>query len=133
MDGFRYVHETDVRFRDLDTMGHVNNAVYATYLEEARVAYYDDVIDTSADDLGFVLAHFEIDYKRPIEHGETVAVGLRMSEVSDKSMTTEYRIEADGDLAAEAETVQVAVDEQGKATNLHEGWRRAVEEFEEGQ
>jgi len=130
MGEYPYVAEVDVRFRDLDPMGHVNNAVYASYLEEARVAYYDDVLGVGADELGFVLARLGIDYERPIRHGEGVRVGLRTAEVGDRSLTTEYRLEADGSVAATAESVQVAVDDNGDARSVPEGWRREIEGFE---
>ncbi|MCX2819355.1 MAG: acyl-CoA thioester hydrolase [Methanobacteriota archaeon] len=130
MEGYPYVTQLDVRFRDLDTMGHVNNAVYATYLEQARVAYYDDVLDLGIDELGFVLAHLEADYERPIHHGEEVRVGLRTADMGERSMRTGYRIEADGTLAATAETVQVAVDEDGNPRAVPEDWRSTVERFE---
>ncbi|MFP4189355.1 MAG: acyl-CoA thioesterase [Halobacteriales archaeon] len=130
MDDYPYVTEVDTRFRDLDLMGHVNNAVYASYLEEARVAYYDEVLDVGVDELGFVLAHLEIDYERPIQHGDEVSVGLRTADVSDKSMTTEYRVEADDAVAATAKSVQVAVDEDGVPRQVPDGWRRAIEDYE---
>jgi len=130
MDGYRYVTDIEVRFRDLDPLGHVNNAVYASYLEQARVGYYEEVVEVSVEEISFVLANLEIGYKRAIEHGEEVRVGVRTSEVGDKSMTTEFRVEADGELAAVGETVQVAVDEEGRPTELPDGWRRAVEEYE---
>jgi len=44
MEGFRYSLGIDVRYRDLDPVGHVNNAVYATYLEHTRTNYYADVL-----------------------------------------------------------------------------------------
>lgn len=133
MEGYPYVTEIEVRFRDLDPLGHVNNAVYASYLEQARVGYYEEVVGVGVDEISFVLANLEIEYNRAIEHGEEVRIGVRTSDIGDKSMTTEFRVEADGELAAVAETVQVAVDEQGGSTELPDGWRHAVEEHEESQ
>jgi acyl-CoA thioester hydrolase len=130
MEDYPYVTEVDVRFRDLDLMGHVNNAVYASYLEEARVAYYDDVIGVGVRELGFVLARLEIDYERPVRHGDEVRVGLRTADLGERSMETEYLIEADGDTAATAESVQVAVDEDGSPTKVPDGWRESIREFE---
>jgi acyl-CoA thioester hydrolase len=130
MEEYPYTTEVDVRFRDLDMMGHVNNAVYATYLEEARVAYYDDVLSVAADELGFVLANLEIEYRRPIHHGEEVRIGLSTAGISDRSMTTEYLLEADGDAAATAESVQVSVDENGNPTEVPDDWRKEIEGYE---
>ncbi|PSQ27314.1 acyl-CoA thioesterase, partial [Halobacteriales archaeon SW_10_68_16] len=55
-------------------MGHVNNAVYATYLEQARIEYIQDVVEGEALAVGAVLADLHVDYERPIEYGETVVV-----------------------------------------------------------
>ena len=55
-----------VRFRDIDAMGHVNNAVYATYLEQARADYHREIIGESLADVNTVLVSLAIDFKRPI-------------------------------------------------------------------
>src|SRR5512135_179026 len=58
-----------VRFKDLDAMGHVNNAVYATYFEEARAAFARQVLGlTRLDDFDFVVARLEIDFRRPVRY-----------------------------------------------------------------
>jgi acyl-CoA thioester hydrolase len=64
MDEFGYTTDIEVRYRDLDTMGHVNNAVYATYLEQARMDYFRDLLGLTMDDVQGVIAHLEIDYHR---------------------------------------------------------------------
>ena len=66
MTDFEYETELQVRFRDLDAMGHVNNAVYATYLEQARVDYYADVLGVGLDDIDTVLVNLEIDYRHEV-------------------------------------------------------------------
>ena len=64
MADFPYVHRDTVRFRDCDAMGHVNNAVYSTYLEEARIGVLGDLID-------FILARVEIDFRSELRPGRT--------------------------------------------------------------
>jgi len=71
-----YTTDIDVRFRDIDAMGHVNNAVYATYIEQARTEYFRDVLDADLSALATVLASLSIDFRRPVELTDgTVSVG----------------------------------------------------------
>jgi len=72
----RYIAGIEVRFADLDPRGHVNNAAYATYLEQTRAGWVDDVIETDLVEIDMVLAHLEIDFERPIELGDDVEVAL---------------------------------------------------------
>ena len=82
-----YVTSFDVRFRDLDSMGHVNNAVYATYLEHARIKYYESLLDISLVDVDTVIVHLEIDYIKSLQLGETVEVSLSISSIGTSSVT----------------------------------------------
>ncbi|TKX52504.1 acyl-CoA thioesterase, partial [Halorubrum sp. SS7] len=62
-----YTADIDVRFRDIDAMGHVNNAVYATYIEQARTRYFRDVLDVDISRASTVLASISIDFRSPVE------------------------------------------------------------------
>ena len=130
MEGYRYSLDIDVRYRDLDPVGHVNNAVYATYLEHTRTNYYADVLGLATEDLSFVLAHVEIDYENSVEAGDDVRVGIRVSRIGNKSMTTEFLVEASGETAATAESVQVVIDEEGTPRPVPDEWRRKILEYE---
>jgi acyl-CoA thioester hydrolase len=132
MEGYRYSVDIDVRYRHLDPVGHVNNAVYATYLEHARTNYYAEVLDLATEELSFVLAHVEIDYERSVTAEDDAKVWIRVSRVGEKSMTTEFVVEASGETAATAESVQVVVDEGGTPRPVPEGWREAILEYEGG-
>jgi acyl-CoA thioester hydrolase len=103
MEDFPYVRRERVRFRDLDAMGHVNNAVYSTFLEEARI----DVLGGLAD---FILARVEIDFRSELRAGEEIEIRTRCSRIGTKSLDLEHEIHADGRLAAEAKSVLVAYD-----------------------
>ena len=100
---FPYVHRDRVRFRDCDAMGHVNNAVYSTYLEEARIGVLGDLID-------FILARVEIDFRSELRNGEDVEVRTRCSRIGTKSFDLEHVISADGRVVAEARSVLVSYD-----------------------
>ena len=103
MEGFPFVRRERVRFRDCDAMGHVNNAVYSTFLEEARI----DVLDGLDD---FILARVEIDFRSELRAGEEIEVGTRCSRIGTKSLDLEHEIRANGRLAAEAKSVLVGYD-----------------------
>lgn len=127
---FSFTTEIPVRYRDLDPEGHVNHAVYVSFLELTRVRYMRAVIDAGIDDLNAVVAHLEIDYKRPIAIGETVTVALGVTDLGRSSVTMAYEVRADGDVAATAETVMVRVDDDGNATPMPEAWRATIREYE---
>lgn len=122
------------RFRDTDAMGHINNAVYLTYLELARMRYWEAV--TGVRDfrkVDFILAHVTIDYKSPGLVDEDLEVWIRVSELKRSSFTCDYRIveKKGGRLVAEARTVQACYDyASGKVKRLGDETRRAIAEFE---
>jgi acyl-CoA thioester hydrolase len=103
MASFPYVRRERVRFRDCDAMGHVNNSVYSTFLEEARI----EVLGGLAD---FILARVEIDFRSELRAGEEIEVRTRCSRIGSKSLELEHEIHADGRLAAEAKSVLVGYD-----------------------
>lgn len=134
MTEFTYEAEMEVRYRDLDPQGHVNNAVCATYLEHARVSYFTDVLDVAPDDpreIGIVVANLEMEYNRPIEFRAPVTVAMRMTELGESSVRTAYEIRADGAVAVTAETVMVAVDQTGKPRAIPADVRDQIAEYEE--
>lgn len=133
MTDFDFEVEIPVRYRDLDTYGHVNNATYATYLEEARIAYFERVLGLEQEAIGMLVVSMSIDFEAPIE-ADAVTVGLGITHIGDTSFTFEYRIVADGRTAATAESVQVAYDVEAKKKMVFpDEWRERVQEFEGAQ
>jgi len=127
-----YETTVGVRFRDIDAMGHVNNAVYASYAEQARVDYFADVLDTDLSAVSSVLARIEIDYHRPIELDDgPVTVAVDVPRLGESSLPMTYEIsDADGNLAASVESVQVAYDRDAEESiPLPEAWREAIESY----
>jgi len=108
--------DIDVRYRDLDALGHVNNAVIATYLEEARTNYIDEVFGAGLEEYTFVIAHLEVDFERRITTGDDVAVTVQVPALGNASVPMEYEITADGQRAATAETTLVFLDAAGEGT-----------------
>ncbi|HOG28504.1 MAG TPA: thioesterase family protein [Vicinamibacterales bacterium] len=123
----------EVRFRDCDMMGHVNNAVYLTYLEVARFAYWRAAgLDRVADEVSYILARVEIDYRAQAEVGEVldVAAGVTGIGRSSFSMAFEIRNPA-GRLVAAAKSVQVAYDYGARApVPVPDAVRARIAEFE---
>lgn len=131
MTEFNYEVSFDVQFRDIDAMGHVNNAVYASYLEQARIQYVQDIVEKPFMDIGAVIANLEIEFRRPIEYGETVTVALRAGELGTTSVPIEYEIRTENGVAATAETLLVAYDsDAGEPRPIPDEWREAIEAHE---
>jgi acyl-CoA thioester hydrolase len=105
--------DVEVRFNDVDGMGHVNNALYLTYLEHCRMRFFTEVAgSTSERDFPFILAHAAVDYKAPMKMGAKPVVKMWTSRTGGKSWDFEYEIRdaKTGTVYAVAKTVQVAYD-----------------------
>lgn len=125
-----------MRFRDTDAFGHVNNAVFATYVELARVRYLIDVLepDRPFDRMPLILARLEIDFRSPILFGEEVAVTTRVDRIGSSSIAMSHRMTAgpDGRLAAEVRSVLVTYDyEVARPMPVPADWRRRIGAHEE--
>ncbi len=123
--------EITPRFRDIDSLGHVNNAVYLTYMEEARTRYYMRTANRKRlEELDFIFASAKVDYRSPILWGEVVVVRVWPTRIGTSSFTLAYemRVKGDGRLVAEAESVQVAYDYAAKkSTPIPPAFRKALE------
>ena len=127
----QFSSEVQVRFRDIDAMGHVNNAVYATYVEQARTEYFHRVLDTGLDAVSTVLASLELSYEQPILLDQSVTVTINVPELGRSSLPMEYEILADGERAATAKSVQVFLNsETGEPYPIPERFRERITEFE---
>jgi len=118
-----------VRFRDLDALGHVNNAVYLTYLEVARVAYFSRLQRDWLEKGHFILARAEVDFLRPILLEDPVEVGVRVARLGRSSFDMEYLVLAAGEEAARGKTVQVWL-EGGRPAPLPQEVRARIAELE---
>jgi acyl-CoA thioester hydrolase len=108
-----FSHRLEVRFRDCDPLGHANNAVYFTYLEQARFAHWRSLRDflSHKDVPGVILARAEIDFRRPARYGDMLEVRIGVAAVGRTSFAYEYEIADDaGNLVATAKTVLVMFD-----------------------
>lgn len=130
MTSAEYEIELAVRWRDCDAMGHVNNAVYATYIEQARVDFLEEVVGLDTQGDGLVLASLTIDYLEAIEMDATVTVTLLVQDIGTTSITVSHEIRAGGSLKAEAEARFVHIDrEEGTPTPIPDHWLARIEPF----
>jgi len=114
----RYQSKQYVRWDDLDAFGHVNNAVYLTYAQEARFAW--------SGILEMVVARAEVDFIAPIYDGDTfLDIELWVSAIGNSSFTMTYEIKMKGELVARVKTVQVTVDMGTKQSHPIDDEQRA--------
>jgi len=120
----------EIRWRDLDPYGHVNNAVYLTYLEEVQDEWLAATLAEHGNPADFVIARVEIDFRRELRLADDEVLGrCRLVRVGRSSVTTRVELGTrDGARAAEAELVLVARDpETGASRALTPGERGALE------
>jgi len=133
---YTYYHPITVRFADLDAQAHVNNAVYLTYLESARLGYYEQAgiwRPNPSMQTGMVVAHIDIDYLAPIRFGQAVQVGLRLGRLGNKSIALEFLIESvpEGTPLARGASVMVPYDsDAGQSIPIPADWREKLTRFE---
>ena len=82
-----------VRFRDIDSMGHVNNAVFLTYFEEGRKVFLSEVLHiVNPADYPFILAHIDCDFLKPVRLGDNLALSVWIGEIGEKSFAFKYQL-----------------------------------------
>lgn len=123
-----FVYRERVRFRDLDAMGHVNNAVFLTYIESARVAFLQHLgAAATLEDMSIIVARIEIDFRAPVGFGEEVELSVHASRFGEKSFDLEYVLRVGETVVAEAKSVLVSYDYgKGEAVELPDEWRQKL-------
>jgi acyl-CoA thioester hydrolase len=130
VDGFPFVHRETARFGDLDPMGHVNNAVFLTWIETARIEFMRTVGTFDQPDvtqMTMILARVEVDFRSAVEFGEEVEVGVRVGRLGTKSFDLEHELRCGDRVVAEARTVLVAYDYASSSSReIPDEWRRRL-------
>jgi acyl-CoA thioester hydrolase len=134
-DGLRHRTPLQVRFRDTDAFGHVNNAVFLSFLELARVRYLLDVVEPAEtfDRLPLILARVELDFRSPIQFGEEVEVETQVDRIGRSSIAMNHRMTAGADhrLVCEAHSVLVTYDYAiARPMPVPDEWRQRIGEYE---
>lgn len=148
MKNFKHKIPIQIRFKDLDDMGHVNNANHLSYIELARVKYFQEVFDIGTDwnkQDGLILARVEIDFRNPVFFDDKVFVYTRCSRIGKKSFDLSFMVvkeirtndnnpvtEINIEILAEGKTVLACYDYiQRKTIEIPEERKRIINEFEE--
>ena len=137
MEGFKHKTPIQIRFKDIDLLGHVNNANHLTYLELARVKYFNDVIgeEINWSKQGIILAKATIDYKLPILFKEKIFVYTKCSRIGNKSFEMAYALIKEENekeiIVGEASTVLVCFDyDKSQSIQMPEQWKKIILSFE---
>ncbi len=133
-DEFRHRSRVEVRFRDMDAFGHVNNAVTTSYVEHGRIRYLRDVLGFSpVGEMPMILAMIQVDYVTPIYFGESVDIASRVDWIGTTSLGMSHRLTAGEDEheVARATSVLVAYDyAEAKPMAVPQAWRATLAEHE---
>ena len=131
-DDFRHRTSVQIRFRDIDAFGHVNNAVVSSYVEQARVTYLRDVLDLDPigpeDRMPLILAMIQVEYLSPIFLEDRLDIGSRVDWVGNTSIGMSHELRAEGgrDLARSS-SVLVSYDyAQARPMPVPDDWRTAL-------
>jgi acyl-CoA thioester hydrolase len=137
MSNFNFYHPIEVRYGDLDPQGHLNNAKFVTFFEQGRVQYFSHLglfnEGQSFMDIGVILADIHVAYKKPVEWGTPVKVGVRTVKIGNKSMTVEQNVvhAETGEVFASGEVVLVAYDYYTQQSiPIPQNWRETFTQFE---
>lgn len=128
-------HKVEVRFADIDAMGHVNNAVYLSYFEQARIALFDDIVGRAWDweVQGFLLARNEIDYMHPVFLTDDVRIKIFCDNIGNSSLTLSYEVYRKGlkdeshSLCTKGKSIMVCFDyHKQQKIAVPEVWRKKL-------
>ena len=127
----RFTTDIQMRFRDIDGMGHVNNAVYLSYVELARTQFYMHRANKrTLDEIDFILAHVEIDFESQATWGDQIQVAVWPSKIGNSSFTLSYEVKEkrSGRILARAKSVLVSYDyERRKSKPIPDEFRTLLQ------
>ncbi|HIE24409.1 MAG TPA: acyl-CoA thioesterase [Anaerolineales bacterium] len=137
MTEIKFFHPVEVRYGDLDPQGHLNNAKYLTYFEQARVAYLINLElfekTLSFLEIGMIIADIHIVFYKPVLWETPVKVGAAITKIGNKSFIFSQNIihAETGEVFADGEVIMVAFDYHNQETiSLPAEWRKKIARFE---
>ena len=128
--GFKFRHAVPVRFKDVDVGGHAHHSQALVYFEEARWAYWKEVVGASTlADVRYILAEARVRYHQRVLWPALLDVGVRVSLLGRKHFEMDYEVlTREGERLVSGSTVQVWFDyAQGRSTRIPEGVRALLE------
>lgn len=133
---FRHRQPVQLRFNDIDMLGHLNNSVYIQLMDLGKASYFHQFIDgrLDHDKLAIVVANINCDFYAPAHLEERLEVMTAIESMSEKSLRLEQRvINADnGEVKCRAITTMVNIDPHtGRAVDITPEWRKLLSDFEQ--
>lgn len=118
---FEFTHHEIVRYSDCDMHQHLNNARYLTFLEQARIRYFEALgmtIDATPQSIPVIIVHASVDYRAPALINDAIAIDVHAEKIGTKSVTLRYRLRRDTDhtLIADATTIMAWFDHEHHIT-----------------
>ena len=134
---FAFSSQVHIRWADIDALQHVNNAVYLSYFEQARIEYFREVVKWDWDALGMILASNTIHYLAPLFPRDKASILMRTSRLGGKSFEMEYLVEKESKdgptIITYASAVLVAYDYRNDQTvAVPDAYKEAIFAFEPG-
>jgi acyl-CoA thioester hydrolase len=127
-------YQPEIRFSDIDAMGHVNNAVYLSYFEQARIHFFSQWLEQewNWNTAGILVARNEVDYKKPLFLTDKVHISVAVQHIGTRSFTLLYKVErinnGASDLCSTGASVLVCFNAQTQQTTpIPERWRAKLE------
>ncbi len=137
MSTYRFTHPIEIRYGDLDPQGHLNNAKYLTYFEQARIQYLIHLglfrPGQSFLEIGIILAEARVTFLKPVHFGQSIEVCVRVTRLGNKSFEMEYllRDRQTHEELARGSSIQVTYDYYNAQTiPIPPIWRQTIAEFE---
>lgn len=130
---YRFVREVEVRFRDLDPMGHAHHSLPLIYWEEARAAYWREVAGReSVETIDYVMGEFRLRFHARIHFPSRLRAGVRTTRIGGSSFEMEYGLwDREGTLLSSGSSTQVLFDyDAGRSKPVEGDTRRRLEAFE---
>jgi len=115
--------DIQVRYSDVDLLGHVNNATFLTYYELGRIDFFRNFIDDLAE-IRFVIAHIEVDFFSEVRLGDLPVCTTKVEKLGNTSVTFRSDISIRGEVASACKAVLVYVDKENRPSNIPENLRK---------
>jgi acyl-CoA thioester hydrolase len=129
-------YSPEIRFADIDAMGHVNNAVYLSYFEQARIKFFRDAIGRKWDwqTQGILVARNEIDYKKPVFLNDRIIIRVECTHIGNKSFSLSYHvlrfIQDASEVCTDGKSILVCFDHSThRSIPVPPQWRMALETY----
>lgn len=134
---FNLIIPIQIRWFDIDPLQHVNNSIYLTYLEIARLYYWKEVFNiTKLEDINFIISEINIKYLYPARLNDRIAIGVRADEIKRSSFKFYYEVweEDKQKLLIDSTSIQVIYDYKNlKVVPMPQFMKEAIENFEKSE